>query len=178
MWGRTLSVFAAVAAVACGGSPTSPSGAVEAVTWTVNGESFRATSNGMSALRAAGNLSLVAADCGRGPNLGMLVTAPNMGGPGAYPVGNGGGFSNVTWTPDARSGASASEAWSAPGLPRVVNGVLVGGGSGSIAISSISNDWVSGSFTFEVIANPGNRDPANKTIQGTFELSFRERTIC
>jgi hypothetical protein len=171
-------VLLAMFGVACGDSPTSPSGVSEGVSWTVNGESFRASSNGMAALRVSGTLSLTGADCGRGPIIGMFIAGANMSAPGTYSVGNGAGFSTVTWTPDARSGASAGEAWTAPGIPRVVNGVLVGGGSGSVTVSSITNDWVSGSFTFEVVANPGNQDGGNKSIQGTFELSFRERTVC
>ena len=59
-----------------------------------------------------------------------------------------------------------------------MNGSFVTGGSGSVTVSSITAEWVSGTFRFEVIANASNRDVANKTIEGSFELSFKERTIC
>jgi len=144
----------------------------------VNGESFTATSNGMSALRAGSNLSLTGADCGRGAIFGILIRAANLSAGGTYPVGELDGTASINWTPDARTSAAANEAWSAPGLPRVVNNVLVRGGSGTVTISSISGDWVSGTFSFEVVPNPSNRDTGMKTLQGSFELSFRERTIC
>ena len=175
---RYAALLLTLTVVACGGSPTSPSGATEAGTWTVNGESFRASSNGLGATRTGGTLGLTAAECGRGAFLGMMIRAANMSAPATYAVGDGDGMASVSWTPDARTGASASEAWAAPGLPRVVGGVLVRGGSGSVTITGISGEWVSGTFAVEVAPNPGNQDTAMKTVQGTFELSFREGTIC
>jgi hypothetical protein len=160
---------------ACGGTPTSPSGQSESFTWTVNGQAYAATSNGSAALRVNSVLSMAAANCGSGANVGVSVTMPTWSA-GTYPVGSN--SVSINWTPDARTSQAAGEAWSAPGIPRVVNNAIVSGGSGSVTISSISNDWVSGSFSAEVIANPGNRDGAPKTIQGTFELPIRDRTVC
>ena len=108
----------------------------------------------------------------------MLVRSPNLTAGGVYQVGEGDGRVSVNWTPNARTGAAASEAWSAPGTPRLVGGTFVRGGSGSVTISSISGDWITGTFSFEVVAEPSNRDTATKTLQGSFELSFRQRTIC
>ncbi len=162
-------------AVACAGNPTSPTGASEGATWTVNGASITATSNGRGALRAGSSISLTAANCSSGAIISILLRAPNQTVPGTYPISDD---VSVSWTPDARSSGSASEAWQAPGQSRVVNNAFVRGGSGSVTISSISGDWVSGGFNVEVIADPSNRDTGNKTLQGTFELSFRERTIC
>ena len=108
----------------------------------------------------------------------MLVRAANFTAGGTYSVGDGDGGASVNWTPDARTGAAAGEAWSAPGISRVVNNTIVRSGSGSLTVSSISGDWISGTFSFEVAPNPSNRDTATKMLQGSFDLSFRERTIC
>ena len=167
--------MSAAIAAGCGGTPTSPSGQSESFTWTVNGQSYTASSNGSAALRVNSVLSMAAANCGSGAGLGVMVTMPNWSA-GTYPVGSG--SVSITWTPDARTSQAAGEAWSAPGIPRVVNNVIVSGGSGSVAISSVSADWVSGSFTAEVVANPSNRDTAPKTIQGSFELPIRDRAVC
>jgi hypothetical protein len=162
-----------VIATACGGSPASPTGQAESFTWTVNGQSFTAASNGRGALRAGVGLSVTGAVCGSGAILSITVPNPSAG---TYSVGPG--AVTVSWTPDARTGSAANESWSAPGTPRVVGNVLVTGGSGSVTISNVSSDWVSGSFSAEVVASPSNRDTGSKTLQGNFELSFRERTIC
>jgi hypothetical protein len=167
--------MSAALAAACGGTPTSPSGQSEGFTWTVSGQTFTATSNGMAALRVNSVLSVAAANCGSGATLGLSVTMPNWSA-GTFPVGAN--SASINWTPDARTGEAANEAWTAPGIPRAVNNVIVTGGSGSVTISSVTNDWVSGSFTAEVIANPGNRDSAPKTIQGNFELPIRDRRVC
>ena len=166
-------LLVAVIAAACGGSPTSPTGQSESFTWTVNGQSFTATSNGRGALRAGSVLSVTGNDCGSGAHLSINV--PNLS-VGTYGVGPG--AVTVSWTPDARTSSAANEAWYAPGTPRVVGNAFVTGGSGSVTILSISSDWVSGSFSAEVVANPSNRDTGPKTVQGSFELSFRDRTIC
>ena len=165
----------AVIAAACGGSPTSPTGETESFTWTVNGQSFNATSNGRGALGAGSFLTLTGSDCGSGAHLNMSIDAPNLSA-GTYAVESG--AVSVNWTPDARTGQAAQEAWYAPGTPRVVGNAIVSGGSGSVTISSISPDWVSGSFNVEVIANPSNRDAGSKTVRGIFQLSFHDRTIC
>lgn len=166
-------LLVAVIATACGGSPTSPTGQAESFTWTVNGQSFTATSNGRGALRAGSALSVTGGNCGSGAILNINV--PNLS-VGTYGVGPG--AATISWTPDARTGSAANEAWYAPGTPRVVGNTIVSGGSGTVTISSISSDWVSGSFSAEVVANASNRDTTSKTVLGNFELSFRERTIC
>ena len=166
-------LLVAVIAAACGGSPTSPTGQAEGFRWTVNGQSFAATSNGRAALRAGSALIVTGGDCSSGAFLNINV--PNLS-VGTYGVGPG--AVTVSWTPDARTASAANEAWSAPGIPRVVGNAIVSGGSGSVTISSISSDWVSGSFSAEVVASPSNRDTGAKTVQGSFELSFRDRTIC
>ena len=145
------------------------------MSWTVNGQSFTASSNGRAALHVASSLSVTGANCGSGAHLSIGVTGINPG-PATYSVGPGG--ATVGWTPDARTGAAANEAWSAPGLPRVIGNTLVRGGSGVVTITGISSDWVSGSFSAEVVADPSNRDSAPKTIEGTFELPIRDRRVC
>ncbi|NOT27724.1 MAG: hypothetical protein HOP16_16680 [Acidobacteria bacterium] len=168
-----LMIAALAAACAGGDSPTSPSGQQENFAWTVNGQSFTASSNGRGALRAGAVLSLTGGNCSAGAIINLNV--PSLA-PGTYNVGPN--AVNVTWTPDARTGSAANEAWHAPAIPRVVNNVLVAGGSGSVTISSISSEWVSGTFTAEAVAGPTNRETGARMIQGSFELSFRERTIC
>ena len=163
----------AVIAAACGGSPTSPTGEAESFAWTVNGQSFAASSNGRGALRTGSVLALLGGDCGSGANMSINVRNLSVG---TYEVGPG--AATVSWAPDTRTGQAAQEAWNAPGTSRVVGNAIVTGGSGSVTISSISSDWVSGSFSAVVVANPSNRDAGSKTVQGSFQLSFRERTIC
>lgn len=157
-----------LAAVGCGGgTPTSPSGQAEAVTWTVDGQSFTATSNGRGALRSGAFLSLVGSQCSSGAIIGLGAPSQAVG---TYPFTSGG--ATISWTPDARTGAAASEAWEAPSIrPGVVT-------SGTVTITSITSDWVSGTFTGTLAARPGNRESSTRTIQGQFELSFKERTIC
>ena len=105
------------------------------------------------------------------------VRSPLLTAGGVYQVGDGDGRVSVDWAPDACTGAAASEAWSAPGT-RLVGGMFVRGGSGSVTISSVSSDWIPGTFSFEVVARDANRDTAPKALQGSFERSFRQRTIC
>ena len=194
---RTYLVLLAALVSACGGgSPTSPTGASERFVWTVNGESFTASSNGRGARRGAGDgsgIELVGFSCGQNAGLSIqtrgasartyvvgttpqpLFGDPTIVGPGAPDTDVW-----VTWTADARSGdAARASAWVAPGVPRLVNGVWVPiFGSGSVTISGISADWVSGSFSFELVPDRDNMASGTRTLQGTFELSFREKKIC
>lgn len=173
---RSVVLLIAIVVSACGGeTPTSPGGAAESVSWTVNSQSFTASSNGRAALHVASALSVSGANCGSGAILSINVSGITPGA-ATYSVGSGG--VTITWTPDARTGEAANEAWSAPGLPRVIGNTLVRGGSGAVTITNMSSDWVSGSFSAEVVANPSNRDPAPKTVQGTFELPIRDRRVC
>jgi hypothetical protein len=64
-------LLVALIAAACGGGPTSPTGQAESFTWTVNGQSYAATSNGRGALRAGPVLSVTGGDCGSGAILGI-----------------------------------------------------------------------------------------------------------
>ncbi len=155
-------------AAACGGntSPVSPSGQAESFTWTVNGQSFTASSNGRGALSASSVLSITGADCGAGPVLSIIVPSLAVG---TYTVGPR--AASVSWTPDARASSAANEAWDAPGL-------LNASGSGFVTITSISADWVSGTFTAEVVPRPSNRDTSGKSVQGRFEMPIRDRRIC
>ena len=163
---RRLILFVILFSAACG-SPSSPTGVSERFDWTVNGQSFAASSNGRGAQRAGTTLSLIGGACGGGAFLGISVPS-GANAVGTYTVvPNSNASVSANWTPDARSGASASEAWNAPGTTRVVNGSVVTGGSGSVTVSSITAEWVSGTFRFEVIANASNRDVANKTIEGS-----------
>ena len=159
-------VIVALVTATCG-SPTSPSGQDENVTWTVNGQSFSASSNGRAASRTGG-LFINATNCGSGPFISLSIQGIDTSVPGTYAVGQGVGKANISWTPDARN--SNSPYWSAPGGQ--------GSGSGSVTISAISNDWVSGTFSADLPPQFGNPDTTNRAVQGSFELSFRERVIC
>lgn len=172
---RLLIVMAALLAGACGGSVVGPGGETETVEWTVDGQAYRATGNGFGALRSGSNVNITATDCGRGAAINVQVQ--NAAGAGTYAV-NGTSGALFGWTPDARTSVSAGEAWYAPGIPRVVNNQVVTDGSGTVSITRLTSDWVSGVFSAEVIANPQNRDSSRKRMDGRFELSFRERTIC
>ena len=170
---RTGLLLVAAITAACSSSPTSPSGQTDNFTWTVNGQPFSASSNGMAALSVNGRLSLAGVNCSAGAGLGINVPSTAAG---TYNVGTGG--VSITWTPDGRSGSAANEAWSAPAIPRVVGNTIVAGGSGSLTITSSSADAVSGNFSAEVIADPSNRDTAAKTVSGSFSLRIRDRSVC
>lgn len=171
---RSVGLLAVMLASACSGNDaTSPSGQAEAFTWTVNGQTFAASANGRAALQVGGNLSLTGGNCGTGAFMSILVRGAGVG---AFRVSND--QATVQWTPDAKTSTAALEAWQAPGLPRVVGNALVSGGSGSVSITSMTADWVEGSFTAELVANPNNRDPSPRTVQGTFQLPIRDRRVC
>lgn len=160
-------VVIAMLTIACGkGGPTSPSGRVESMTWTVDGASFVAAERGRSASRISDDIGwqFVGSDCQSTATL--RISAPPNAGVGTYRIGDSG--VSVNWTPDLRS---SSDQWEAP------NRFLTpAAGSGSVTISAISERWVSGTFEFLVIPLPGNRDTRPKTIQGRFELSNSFRT--
>jgi hypothetical protein len=161
---RNLALGLLLVCVACGGSPTSPSGQSEAFTWTVNGQSFTASSNGRGALRSSGFISLTGANCNSGANINILVPAATVG--TTYNITQQG--VSASWTPDAKS--NSNERWEASSGPA---GFTVGVGSGTVTITSVSSDWVAGNFNVVAAAQFSNQDKTPKTIQGTFELSFR-----
>jgi hypothetical protein len=167
---RRLALVIALSAVACGGSPTSPSGQTEQFTWTVNGQTFTASSNGRSALRPSGttNISLTGANCSIGAFISVLAKNPAVG---TFPVSEAG--ISLRWIPDARTSTN-QDAFDSPGS----SGFNVGTGSGTVTITSLTSDWISG--TFNVVAVPffTNQDKTQKTITGSFDLQFRDRVIC
>ena len=69
---RRLILFVILFSAACG-SPSSPTGVSERFDWTVNGQSFTASSNGRGALRAGTTLALTGAACGGGAFLGISI---------------------------------------------------------------------------------------------------------
>jgi len=167
---RTLALVIALSAVACGGSPTSPTGQAEQFTWTVNGQTFTASSNGRGALRPSGtaNVSLTGSNCSVGAVISVLAKNPAVG---TFPVSNDG--ISLRWIPDARTSTN-QDAFDAPGL----SGFNVGIGSGTVTITSLTSDWISGTFNVVATAFFTNQDKTSKTITGSFELQFRDRVIC
>jgi len=97
----------------------------------------------------------------------MLVKNPAVG---TFPVSQD---VSLRWTPDARSSTNQDN-FDAPGN----GGLNIGTGSGTVTITSLTNSWISG--TFNVVAVPffNNQDKTQKTIVGSFELPFRDSTIC
>ena len=143
------------------GSPSSPSGVDNAFTWTVDGQSFQATSNGRGALRAGTTVIVTGADCGRGPILMISMTNPSVG---TLSVGS---TLNANWTPDARTGSAAGTAWEAgPGR-----------GSGTVTITSLTDGRVAGNFSM-TLAPFGGSASGNRSVQGSFDLTFGNATIC
>jgi len=167
---RALALVIAVSAVACGGSPSSPDGQTEQFTWTVNGQSFTATSNGRTALRPAGttNVGLTGANCSIGAFISMIVRNPAVG---TFPVSTQG--ITVNWIPDGRTSTN-QDGFDAPG----VAGLNIGTGSGTVTITSLTNDWISGTFNVVAVAMFSNQDKTPKTITGSFDLQFRDRVLC
>lgn len=168
MWKRCL-VVAAMLTIACGkGGPTSPSGRAESMTWTVDGAAFVASTNGRMVSRVSDlQLGIVGSECQSTATL--RISVPPSAGVGTYRIGERGVAAN--WTPDMRS---SSEQWDAPSRTGTS-----AAGSGSVTITAISDSWVSGTFEFQVIPSPSNRDTRPKTIQGGFDLSISNRlTLC
>ena len=169
---RTLALVIALSAVACGGdgSPTSPTGQTEQFTWTVNGQSFTATSNGRTALRVSGtsNIGLTGANCSIGAFLTLIVRNPAVG---TFPVSTQG--ITLGWIPDGRVSTN-QDTFDAPGI----SGLNVGLGSGTVTITSLTNDWISGNFNVIAVASFANQDKTPKTIIGSFDLQFRDRVLC
>ena len=161
----TFLLVTALATASCGSNPTSPSGKTESFTFTVNGESFTASSNGRTASQSANFLSVGGGNCGNGSTINVSISGVPIV-PGTYPVGFNPGNARVQWTSNAR--VSNSQTWEAPG-PGL-------SGSGSVTISEISGDWVSGTFTAVLVPRPG-ADTTNRSVQGTFELGFRDRGV-
>jgi len=147
----------------CSGSPTGPTGSQEQFSWTVGGQSFAATSNGRGALRNSSAVSFTGVDCGRSAGVSLYISPAPMS-VGTYTVADGRAYAN--WTPDGSSGAVAGvHAWDSIG------------GTGSITISSISDNWVSGTFNFDLVPFSNNPDRTRRTLQGSFDMGFREK-IC
>ena len=161
----TLLVVALGAACGKGGTPTSPTGQTETLTWSVDGLSFAASANGRAAFRFHESLALFGSDCGRSAILDIGI--PDNASVGTYRIGDAG--LSVRWTPDNRT--AGGESWLAPTRP----GSSLSRGAGSLTISSISPEWIAGTFAFEVFPFPfgANREAPSKNLQGRFELSFR-----
>ncbi len=172
---RRFIVITALLVAGCGGNPVGPGGESELLEWTVDGQTYRASENGRGALRSGSTVSATGSDCGRGAVMNIMI--PNATATGTYTVNRALGGS-VQFTPDARTGTAAGENWEAPGIPRVVNNQIVADGTGTVSLTRITNDWVSGTFSGDLMPSPQNRDTSRKRVEGRFELSFRERTIC
>jgi hypothetical protein len=98
----------------------------------------------------------------------MIVRNPAVG---TFPVSEQG--ITVSWIPDARV-SNPQDRFDAPGSASF----NVGTGSGTVTITSLTNDWISGSFNVVAVAFFNNQDKTQKTITGSFDLQFRDRVIC
>ena len=160
----TLLVVALGAACGKGGTPTSPTSQAETLTWSVDGTSFVASANHRAAFRGGGWLSLNGSDCGPSSFLGLQI--PDNASVGTYRIGDA--DLSVSWTPNRMA---VLEWWLAPTIPPRIPGSSLSQGAGSLTISSLSQEWIAGTFAFEVFS-PVNREAPSKNLQGRFELAF------
>ena len=113
-------------------------------------------------------MSLTGSNCSSGAHISMIGRNAAVG---TFPVSNQG--ISVSWIPDARTSAN-QEHFDAPGSA----GFNVAIGSGTVTITSLTNDWISGNFNVVATAFFTNQDKTPKTISGSFDLRFRDRTLC
>ncbi len=162
MKSKVLWLAVMVAATTACWNPFSPADD-DQFAWTVDGQSFEATDDGSGALRGGGNVFLTGIDCDGGSGVSMTVIGDVA--VGTVPVGSG---LFATYTPDGRTGEAAGANYEAgPGR-----------GSGSLTITSASSDRVSGTFSLQLVAGPGNPGGGVKAVQGDFDLEFDDDTIC
>lgn len=169
-----------IMAVGCGHAPTAPDGSPAFFRWTIDGQEYSASENGLGALRSGGGtcspnpclpkLWLTGANCQIHANLDIQIAAPSLSvGTWLVPASFGSGEGvYATYTPNASSGTAAETAW------RSYGGI---GGSGSVTLTTVTEDWVSGSFDLLLVAGGGNAS-GTKSIQGAFNLRVKDSRIC
>ena len=178
---RLWAMLIMLSAVACSGSSTSPT-VIEArgdVSWTEDGQSFRATlaareawgffgkdddGNSYSAWYVRGEV------CDSGTGIEIKFQAPGANpSPGLYTVAAG-DFS-VGYTDGTTAGGDLHE--EEYGGLRAFAGWGAGrfGGSGSVTVTEFvggGNAVLSGTFTFELVPTSGNLGGGTKSVQGSF----------
>jgi hypothetical protein len=158
---------ALLSTVACSFIPSSPSNeSNQSFAWTVDGEPFRASSNGMGALRSD-RISINGFDCGRPAGMTIQLLRTEIA-TGTYVAG-----ADVVaqFYPNAASGNDpANLSWDA--------GIPGRGGSGSVTVSSISGSRISGTFSFDMVPSQNNPASGSRSVQGTFDLAFGDNKIC
>lgn len=169
-WAVALIVVAFSAAFACGGGSSdtggAPAGALtgptggggDQFTWSVDGQNFQASSNGMSATLDNGAVFLIATDCSKAAGISLTLPADSTG---TFPAQQ----LALVYTPDGRN--RGSEIW----VPDSNNG-------GSATVSSASSSRISGNFSFTLVPGVGSSGSGRKSLQGTFNLAFGDRQIC
>lgn len=155
---RLLAMFLACLVVftSCA-SPFGPSSNVSnTFTWTVDGAHYQADKNGIVASHStSGNISLNGFSCMPGPGLSLAWSGLT---PGTYTSQD----FQASWTPDAKAHWDSSST----------------AGPGSLTITAISATRVTGRFSAEMVPRVGNPVGGNRSVFGTFDLAFDNRTLC
>lgn len=150
-------------------NPFSPARTNE-FTWTVDGQTFQASSNGIGALHTSGQwVSIDGANCSSHAGVDIQVNGPSVGTFTADKL-------RATWTPNASNGDIAAINWALETLPQSGVGFLTG--SGSLTISSYSDRGIAGTFDLVLIPSRGNPDRTNRSVQGKFDVGFGGGPIC
>jgi hypothetical protein len=157
-------LFIATSIAACSGA-SSPS-ENRNFSWTVDGQTTQATD--MGAMRVSNTTSLDGAHCQGGNHFQIQLRTEVVTG-GVYSIPSETLF--VSFTPDARTGAAASDAY------RESNFFTRETGSGSVTITAVSASSISGTFNFVLVAE-GPNISGTKAISGGFTLPFGEERIC
>jgi hypothetical protein len=148
--------------MACGGSPSGPSDPANQFKWTVDGQSFSASAQGMSALdRGNGTVDVGGSICSNSNYAGVSLSFQGPLTVGTYPMSKVSAiyFKTEQWEYRPAFGASPAR------------------GSGSVTLSSVS-PRVAGTFAFEMVPTLGTGSSGNKSLQGSFDLSFGDGKVC
>ena len=131
--------------------------------WTVDGQSVEASSNGRAAARSSGGIVVTGANCDSGAKLNLTLFSNLVA--GTFPVGN---EYTVTWTPDARTADSANTWWEANSTR----------GSGSLTITTNTSDRITGHFSLVLAPGAGSSAAGTRSVQGEFDVAFDDDSIC
>lgn len=158
--GRTLGVLALALTLACGGSdgPSAPQGPGNgSMTATVNGKSWKATRVNAGPQEGAIGIYGMAGDNSE------IVFAIMLEGVGTYsiPASTGLNFNYIE--------ASTGHQWQALAMGPLLGGV----GTGTVTLSTLTDDRVAGTFSFQAPPIAQTGATTNVTVtSGAFDITF------
>ena len=151
-----LSLFLACLLTSCS-SPFGPSNNEgDLFTWTVDGAQYKADKSGISASNStSGKVTLKGFSCLSG--LGLSLEWSGLA-PGTYTSQE----FEASWTPDGKTYWDMSSTL----------------GTGSLTITTSAATKVTGRFSLQMVPRVGNSTAGNRSVAGSFDISFDRRVIC